>query len=92
LAELPLRLPKLALEALQLALDTSHLTLDSFDPVDRIVLRIGHERQDRRTDCGQRAAGATAPVGLGTHAPAFPLFDETRLLDKLINPRAHQRD
>jgi hypothetical protein len=30
------------LEALQLALDTSHLTLNSFDPVDRSILCIGH--------------------------------------------------
>jgi hypothetical protein len=44
LAELPLRLPKLMLEALQLALDTSHLTFDSFDSVDRSILRVGHHR------------------------------------------------
>jgi hypothetical protein len=42
LAQLPLRLPKLLLEALQLALDTSHLTFDSFDPVDRSILCVGH--------------------------------------------------
>jgi hypothetical protein len=30
------------LEALQLTLDTPHLTLNSFDPVDRSILGIGH--------------------------------------------------
>jgi hypothetical protein len=66
------------LEALQLALDTSHLTFNSFDPVDRGILRIGHERQARRTDCGQRTAGAMTDAGCGTHASAFPPPDETR--------------
>jgi hypothetical protein len=42
LAELPLRLSQLMLEALQLALHTSHLTFDRFDPVDRSILCIGH--------------------------------------------------
>jgi hypothetical protein len=44
LAELPLRLPELLLETLQFALDTSHLTLNSFDPVDRSILCVGHHR------------------------------------------------
>jgi hypothetical protein len=73
LAELPLRLPKFMLEALQLALDTSHLTLDRFDAVDRSILRIGRHRQDRRADCGQRAASAMTAAGFGTHARPFPL-------------------
>jgi hypothetical protein len=74
LAELPLRLPKFMLEALQLALDTSHLTLDRFDAVDRSILRIGRHRQDRRADCGQRAAAsAMTAAGFGTHARPFPL-------------------
>jgi hypothetical protein len=48
LAELPLCLLKLMLEALELALDTSHLTFDSFDPVDRSILRVGRDRQKSR--------------------------------------------
>jgi hypothetical protein len=84
LAELPLCLPKLILEALQLALDTSHLTFDSFDPVDRSILRIGRDRQNRRTDCGQRAAGAMAAAGFDTHASPFPLRRNGR---KLINQK-----
>jgi hypothetical protein len=73
LAELPLRLPKLMLEALQLTLDTPHLTLDRFDAVDRSILRIGRDRQDRRADCGQRAASAMTAAGFGTHARPLPL-------------------
>jgi hypothetical protein len=44
LAELPLRLPELVLEPLQLSLDTSHLTFDGFDSVDRSILCVGHHR------------------------------------------------
>jgi hypothetical protein len=61
------------LEALQLALDTSHLTFNSFDSVDRSILRIGGDRQDRPTDCGQRTAGAMTDAGFGTHAALIPL-------------------
>jgi hypothetical protein len=32
------------LEALQLTLDTPHLTFDSFDPVDGSILRTRHHR------------------------------------------------
>ena len=44
LADLLLRLPEFALEVLQLALKPANLTLDSFDPVKRNILRIGHDR------------------------------------------------
>jgi hypothetical protein len=44
LAKLLLRLPEFALEVLQLALKPANLTLDSFDPVNRGILRIGHDR------------------------------------------------
>ena len=44
LAELLLRLPEFALEALQLALKSANLPLDSFDPVNRGILRVGHDR------------------------------------------------
>ena len=41
LAELLLRLAEFALEAPQLALQPANLTLDSFDPDDRGILRLG---------------------------------------------------
>jgi hypothetical protein len=44
LAKLLLCLPEFALELLQLFLEGSNLTLDRFDPVDRRILRIGHDR------------------------------------------------
>jgi hypothetical protein len=44
LAKLLLRLPEFALELLQLFLQASNLTLDGFDPVDRGILRVGHNR------------------------------------------------
>jgi hypothetical protein len=77
LAELLLCLPEFALKALQLALETANLPLDSFDPVDRGILRISHDRQDRRTDCSERAAGAMAATAFITHAPPVPLPQNT---------------
>jgi hypothetical protein len=44
LAKLLLCLPGFALEALQLALKPANLTLDSFDPVNSRILRIGDHR------------------------------------------------
>jgi hypothetical protein len=44
LAKLLLCLPEFVLELLQLFLEASDLTLDCFDPVDRSILRIGHDR------------------------------------------------
>jgi hypothetical protein len=44
LAELLLRLPEFALEALQLFLEASNLTLDGCDPIDRRILRVGRDR------------------------------------------------
>jgi hypothetical protein len=44
LAELLLRLPEFAFEVLQLALYPTNLALNSFDPVDRGILRGGHNR------------------------------------------------
>src|SRR5260370_10857760 len=90
LAELLLCLPEFALEALQLALESANLTLDSLDPVDRGILRISHDRQDRRTDCSQRAAGAMAAAAFITHAPPSP-FRETRR-EPNNNWRRHLRD
>jgi hypothetical protein len=89
LAELPLCLPEFALEVLQLALESANLTLDRFDSVDRGILRISHDRQDRRTHCSQRAAGATVAAAFITHAPPFP-FRETRR--EPSNRGGHLRD
>ena len=44
LAKLLLCLPEFALELLQLFLEASNLTLDRFDPVDRGILRVSHDR------------------------------------------------
>jgi hypothetical protein len=87
-AELLLCLPEFALEALQLALEPANVTLDSLDPVDRGILRISHDRQDRRTDCSQHAAGAMAAAAFITHAPPSP-FRETRREPN--NRRGHLR-
>src|SRR5580704_13977071 len=50
LAKLLLRLPEFALEPLQFALQSANLTLDSFDPVNRSILRIGRHRHRGGTE------------------------------------------
>jgi len=63
LTELLLCLSELALQLLQLALKAADFALDSVDPVDRGILRIGHDRQHRRADYGQRTADAISAAG-----------------------------
>ncbi len=71
LAQQLLRLPDFALEALQLALKPVNLTLNSFDPVNRSILRICHGRHYGSTERNHCAAATSAAA---THAPPLPPF------------------